>query len=140
MSSVLLAFLVQYILPIVGTVLSTLLIWGAKKLIDYLDMKTQHLTLNLDVNKKETIKSDLENMISTAVYSTNQTFVNSIKEKSADGKLTKEETIEAMNLTIKNTKDLLGPELINEFKNVYNTVDVDTIIKHKIEETIHLNK
>lgn len=87
----------QTILPIATTGLITLLGYGVaflRKQIAKINNQVERSALDAAIIEAEKVSID-------AIRATNQTFVDEIKKSSADGKLTKEEAVAAMNIAQK---------------------------------------
>jgi len=78
-----------------GTAITALVGWLMKKGLNYLDAKTKFLDEAGQLKKKEAIKGRIVEVTELAVRSTMQTYVDELKERNADGKLTKDEAKEA---------------------------------------------
>lgn len=84
----------QALLPIASFGVVTLISYGVtllRKKITAIDNALLQSSLIMALNEAEKVTID-------AIYSTNQLFVENIKKASADGKLTKEEALEAMSM------------------------------------------
>ena len=104
-----------------GSVIAAFVGWLAKRGVDYLDKKTSVLDDANQLVKKDALKERIVEVVTIAVKSTMQTFVDDIKAKSADGKLTKEERNEAYRRSYDTAIDILKSEGLEVGKEVLGT-------------------
>ena len=105
-----------------GSVITALVGWLAKRGVDYLDKKTSVLDEASQLARKEALKERIVEVVTIAVRFTMQTFVDEAKAKSADGKLTAEERKEAFQKTFKTALDILKTEGIEVGKELLTAV------------------
>jgi len=84
------------------------------------------------------VLSDVEDAIKTATVATNQTFVDALKAKSSDGKLSTIEMQEAFKKTFDTTISLLGVGLLDEARKL--KPDITAWINTKIEYYVNSSK
>ncbi|MDD3172222.1 MAG: hypothetical protein PHF63_00910 [Herbinix sp.] len=77
-------------------------------------------------------------VIQTVVIAINQTYVDDIREKSKDGKLTPEEQAEAFNLAKDEVLELLSDEMKTAISYFYG--DIDKWVDFTIESLVKLTK
>ena len=77
----------------------------------------------------------LENIVSKAVITTNQTFVNELKKQ---GKFDKEAMEEAYNKTFNSIVASLSQSFFEYIDE--ETIDIDTLLKNMIETSVDWNK
>jgi len=118
-----------------GSIITALFGWLAKKGMNYLDQKTKFLDETADIQKKESLKQRIVDIVTLVVRSTMQTYVDTIKEKSADGKLTKEESKEAFDRTFAQAWDILKREGLGVTKE-FLTVVVEAVVSKLKEEQL----
>jgi hypothetical protein len=83
-----------------GSVITALIGWLARKGVTFLDEKTKVLDEASALQKKEAIKNKIVDAVTLAARATMQTYVDEVKAKNVDGKLTKEEAAEAFRRTV----------------------------------------
>lgn len=110
-----------------GSVITVLVGWLARKGVDYLDKKTTFMDEAGKLQQKEAVKQKLIDAVTLAARSTMQTYVDAIKEKNADGKLTREEAREAFNKTRDAALSILKDEGIEIGKELLGTT-VEAIV------------
>lgn len=115
------------IVPLLG-VLTAYAITLVKKKTEEVNTKISDETL-----KKYT--DMLSQTIQDCVIATNQTYVNSLKEKNA---FTKEAQIEAFNQTYRKVMSIITDEAKKQLITVYG--DLNVYIATKIEAEVNLNK
>lgn len=85
------------------------------------------------------IAFQVEDAALAAVKSVYQTYIEELKFKRADGKLTDDEKAEAKDRALDHAKEIMGPEArklaLKLFKN--NGFEVNKLIRHKIEAAVH---
>jgi len=104
-----------------GSVITAAIGWLAKKGVNYLDTKTKFMDDAGKLQQKETVKQKIVDAVTLAARSTMQTYVDAIKQKNADGKLTKEEAKEAFNKTRDTALSILKDEGIEIGKELLGT-------------------
>jgi len=110
-----------------GSVIAAFVGWLAKRGVDYLDKKTSVLDDANQLVKKEALKERIVEVVTIAVKSTMQTFVDDIKAKSADGKLTKEERSEAFRRSYDTAWGILKSEGIEVGKEIL-TATIEAVV------------
>ena len=93
-----------------GSVVTALFGWLTRKAVQYADAKTKILDEEHETERKESLKNKIVDTVTLAARSTMQTYVDEIKAKKADGKLTKEEAAEAFRRTADQATALLKRE------------------------------
>ena len=101
-----------------GTAITALVGWLMKKGLNYLDSKTRFLDQASQLRKKEAIKGRIVEVTELAVRSTLQTYVDELKAKNADGKLTKDEAKEAFKKSYEAALSVLKAEGIEVGKEL----------------------
>lgn len=139
MSEIVQTFLVDILLPILGTVIAGLATWGVKKLIDFLDKKTKFMDAEEDRHKKDYAKAQLLDAVETAVLKTNQKLVKGLKKGAADGHLSADDAKKAMGEASKTAASLLTQEAKDLVQSVYGK-DFNELIEDKIEQVIPMLK
>ena len=105
-----------------GSVITALIGWLAKRGVNYLDKKTEIMDEASKVQQKEAIKKRIVDIVTLAARSTMQTYVDAIKAGNEDGKLTKEEADEAFKRTADTALSILKEEGIEVGRDVLDTV------------------
>lgn len=107
------------IIGALGSVITAAIGWLTKKGVNYLDKRTKFMDDASKLQQKEVVKQEIVDAVTLAARSTMQTYVDEVKAKNADGKLTKDEAKEAFNktrdtaLTILKDKGIeIGKELL----------------------------
>ncbi|MGE5585710.1 MAG: hypothetical protein ACM309_09330 [Bacillota bacterium] len=85
--------LAKMLLPVVAALLIALVGYG----ISYLRKQTQAIENEMARKALNDALTEAEIVATDAIKATNQVLVDALKEKAADGKLTKEEAVAAMN-------------------------------------------
>jgi hypothetical protein len=109
------------VIAALGSVITALVGWLAKRGVDYLDKKTSVLDEASQLARKEALKERIVEVVTIAVRSTMQTFVDELKAKSADGKLTPEERKEAFSKTYATALGILKSEGVEVGKELLGT-------------------
>ncbi|MCL6481313.1 MAG: hypothetical protein K6U02_06265 [Firmicutes bacterium] len=78
-----------------GSIITALIGWLARKGVNFLDEKTKVLDEASELQRKEAIKNKIVDTVTLVARATMQTYVDEVKAKNADGKLTKEEDLGA---------------------------------------------
>ena len=115
-----------------GSVLTVVAVYLTRRALAYLDSKTRFLDDQASVQKKEALQRRIEDLVRTAVGATQQTFVDGLKAKSADGKLTGEEASEALQRTRDAVVPILGEEGIDIGRDALDLL-VEAAV-HKLKE------
>ena len=126
---------INYMIPVVGTALGTLLSALFAYLIVYINKKKQAL---LENSKSEIEKKYIEKIsktITDCVIATNQTFVETLKKENA---FTKEAQEEAFQKTITNIMSILNEDCIEYLESI--TSDIAVYLRNKIEAEVNKNK
>ena len=110
-----------------GSVITALVGWLAKRGVDYLDRKTSILDEAHQLARKEALKERIVEVVTIAVRSTMQTFVDDVKAKSVDGKLTPEERREAFRKTFDTALGILKSEGIEVGREVL-TATIEAVV------------
>lgn len=105
-----------------GSIITAIVGWLAKRGMNYLDKKTDIMDEASKVQQKESIKKRIVDIVTLAARSTMQTYVDTIKAKNEDGKLTKEEANEAFKRTADTALSILKEEGIEVGRDVLDTV------------------
>ena len=126
---------INYMVPVVGTALGTLLSALFAYLIVYINKKKQAL---LETSKSEIEKKYIEKIsktITDCVIATNQTFVETLKKENA---FTKEAQEEAFQKTITNVMSILNEDCIEYLESI--TSDITIYLRNQIEAEVNKNK
>ena len=126
---------INYMIPVIGTALGTLLSALFAYLIVYINKKKEAL---LETSKSETEKKNIEKISKTINYwviATNQTFVETLKKENA---FTKEAQEEAFQKTITNVMSILNEDCIEYLESI--TSDITVYLRNKIEAEVNKNK
>ena len=126
---------INYMIPVVGTALGTLLSALFAYLIVYINKKKQAL---LETSKSEIEKKYIEKIsktITDCVIATNQTFVETLKKENA---FTKEAQEEAFQKTITNIMSILNEDCIEYLESI--TSDITVYLRNQIEAEVNKNK
>ena len=126
---------INYMIPVVGTALGTLLSALFAYLIVYINKKKQAL---LENSKSEIEKKYIEKIsktITDCVIATNQTFVETLKKENA---FTKEAQEEAFQKTITNIMSILNEDCIEYLESI--TSDIAVYLRNNIEAEVNKNK
>ena len=126
---------INYMIPVVGTALGTLLSALFAYLIVYINKKKQAL---LETSKSEIEKKYIEKIsktITDCVIATNQTFVETLKKENA---FTKEAQEEAFQKTITNVMSILNEDCIEYLESI--TSDITIYLRNQIEAEVNKNK
>lgn len=121
------------ILAIAGVIVKLIQILG-----DYLTAAiTSHLTAS-QAKQFLALTEKVENIVVTVVAQLLQTTVNTIKEKSEDGKLTTEECLEIKQKAIEQVLNILGDAAKEELQKAFG--DVNAYLDAKIEAAVLASK
>lgn len=117
-----------------GSIITALIGWFARKGVNFLDEKTKVLDEASELQRKEAIKNKIVDTVTLVARATMQTYVDEVKAKNADGKLTKEEAAEAFRRTVDQSLDLLKREGIEVGQDVLSVVVEAVVGKLKVEK------
>jgi hypothetical protein len=101
-----------------GSVIVAAIGWLTKKGVNYLDAKTSAMDGASKLKQKEAVKQKIIDAVTLATRFTMQTFVDELKAKNADGKLTKEEANEAYSKTCDTALSILKEEGVDICKEL----------------------
>ena len=116
-----------------GSIVTALIGWLARKGVNFMDQKTKVLDEASALQRKEAIKNKIVDAVTLAARATMQTYVDEVKARNADGKLTKEEAAVAFRRTVDQSLDLLKREGIEIGKDVLAVVVEAVVGKLKVE-------
>lgn len=122
------------VITTLGSVITAAIGWLAKRGVNYLDQKTKVLDEASEIQKKEAVKQKIIDVVTLAARATMQTYVDEIKAKSADGKLTKEEASDAFKKTLEQALTILKQDGIEVTKDVLAVVVEAVVGKLKLEK------
>lgn len=125
----------NYMIPVIGTALGTLLSALFAYLIVYINKKKEALleSSNTEIEKKYIEK--ISKTITDCVIATNQTFVEALKKENA---FTKEAQEEAFQKTITNIMSILNEDCIEYLESI--TSDITVYLRNQIEAEVNKNK
>lgn len=129
--------IISGLVPVLGSLLITVLTWGAVKLTQYIQAKTKNVLV-------QGILIRATDAVTTSVKEVSQVYVDAIKEASADGVLTKEEQARALELALFKAKQHLGPHGLQELlfvlglssKSPEAPAALDSFLTSRIEATV----
>lgn len=84
----------EMLMNVLGTVAAAVVLWGVRKILNYIDAKTSALGIVVDIQKKEYAKKRVLDVTRLAVAAVSQTLIKEVKK---DGKLSKDDAIKALN-------------------------------------------
>ena len=87
-----------------------------------------------ELQRKEAIKNKIVDTVTLVARATMQTYVDEVKARKADGKLTREEAGEAFRRTLEQSLELLKSEGIEVGKDVVGVVVEAVVGKLKVEK------
>ncbi len=122
------------VITALGSIITALIGWLARKGMNYIDHKTRILDEASQVQKKEAIKQKIIDVVTLTARSTMQTYVDELKEKNADGKLTKEEASEAFRRTFDKAISILKEDGIEVTKDILTVIVEAVVGKLKLEK------
>lgn len=122
------------VIAALGSVITALIGWMARKGVNYVDKKTAVLDATTELHRKEAIKNKIVDTVTLVARATMQTYVDEVKARNADGKLTKEEAAEAFRRTVAQSLDLLKREGIEVGKDILAVVVEAVVGKLKVEK------
>jgi hypothetical protein len=117
-----------------GSIITALIGWAAKKGVNYLDEKTKVLDEASELERKEAIKRRIVDTVTLVTRATMQTYVDEVKAKNADGKLTKAEAAEALRRTVDKSLQILKRDGIEVGRDVLEIVVEAVVGKLKDEK------
>lgn len=126
---------INYMMPVIGTALGTLLSALFAYLIVYINKKKEALleSSNTEIEKKYIEK--ISKTITDCVIATNQTYVEALKKENA---FTKEAQEEAFQKTITNVMSILNEDCIEYLESI--TSDITVYLRNQIEAEVNKNK
>ncbi|MBI2192013.1 MAG: hypothetical protein HYU36_08520 [Planctomycetes bacterium] len=130
------ATIIVAVITALGSVITALFGWLARKGMNYLDEKTKVLDEAGELQRKEAIKSKIVDTVTLVARATMQTYVDNVKSRNADGKLTKEEAAEAFQRTVDQALELLKHEGIEVGKDVLGLTVEAVVGKLKVEKNV----
>jgi predicted RNA-binding protein associated with RNAse of E/G family len=122
------------VITALGSVITALIGWLARRGVNYLDQKTKILDEANKIQKKEAMKQRIIDVVTLVARSTMQTYVDELKEKSADGKLTREEAREAFRRTFDKALSILKEDGIEVTKDMLTVIVEAVVGKLKLEK------
>jgi vacuolar-type H+-ATPase subunit I/STV1 len=128
------ATIIVAVVTALGSVITALIGWLARKGVNFMDQKTKVLDEASELQRKEAIKNKIVDTVTLVARATMQTYVDEVKTRNADGKLTKEEAAEAFRRTVDQSLDLLKREGIEVGKDVLGVVVEAVVGKLKVEK------
>lgn len=135
----------EQVLAIFAPVLLALLSALGTLAVYYVKLLTTRIKNNIEAMEDEQaakiarrVINDAESLILTAIEEVHQTYTMDIKAASADGKLTKEEAIEALNRAVNRVKDLMPNEMYESLQSLFP--DVEEWIIAKIQSFLYKSK
>jgi hypothetical protein len=117
-----------------GSIITAFIGWLARKGVNYLDEKTKVLDDAGELQRKDAIKNKIVDTVTLVARATMQTYVDNVKSRNADGKLTKEEAAEAFQRTVDQALELLKREGIEVGKDVIGLTVEAVVGKLKVEK------
>lgn len=117
-----------------GSVVTAIFGWLAKKGVNYVDTKTRLLDEETALFRKDAVKDRIVDTVTTVARATTQTYVDEMRDRSKDGKLSKEEASEAFRRTMDKSLELLKAEGIEVGKDVLAVVVESAVAKLKGEK------
>lgn len=134
MTALILGMLTQALLPVGGTIITSLVSWGLLEFKNY--VKTRSMAID-DENQRAAANNAVSHICHTTetiVKDLEQTLVPTYKKLSADGKLTKEDGEAIKNIAVKRINEQIPAAIVETAKLVVNSVD--ELIASKIEKVI----
>ena len=122
------------VIAALGSTMTALIGWLAKRGVNYIDEKTKILDEASEIQRKETIKNKIVDTVTLVARSTMQTYVDEIKAKNEDGKLTKAEAGEAFRRTLDKSIELLRKDGVEVGRDVLEIVVEAVVGKIKSEK------
>jgi hypothetical protein len=119
--------IVVAVITTLGSVIAAGIGWLTRKGVNYIDQKTKIMDEASELQKKEAMKQKIIDVVTLSARATMQTYVDEIKAKSADGKLTKEEAAEAFKMTFTQALAMLKHDGIDVAKDVL-AVAVEAVV------------
>lgn len=126
--------IVVAVITTLGSVTVAMFGWLAKRGVDYVDAKTKVLDEASELERKESMKRKVVDTVTLVARATMQTYVDAVKERNADGKLTQEEASEAFKLTLDKSLELLRREGVEVGKDLLGVVVEAVVGKLKTEK------
>ena len=117
-----------------GSIVTALIGWLARKGVNYVDRKTKVLDEASELQRKEAIKNKIVDTVTLVARATMQTYVDEVKARKADGKLTKEEASEAFRRTLDKSIELLRRDGIEVGRDVLGIMVEAVVGKLKTEK------
>ena len=126
--------IVVALITTLGSVAVALFGWLAKRGVEYVDAKTKALDEASELERKESMKRKVVDTVTLVARATMQTYVDAVKERNADGKLTKEEAAEAFKQTVDKSLELLRRKGVEVGKDLLGVVVEAVVGKIKLEK------
>ena len=122
------------VIAALGSVITALIGWLARKGVNSMDQKTKVLDAATEVQRKEAIKNKIVDTVTLVARATMQTYVDEVRARNADGKLTKEEAAEAFRRTLDQSLELLKRQGIEVGKDILAVMVEAVVGKLKVEK------
>ena len=122
------------VIAALGSVITALIGWLARKGVNFMDQKTKVLDAATEVQRKEAIKNKIVDTVTLVARATMQTYVDEVRARNADGKLTKEEAAEAFRRTLDQSLELLKRQGIEVGKDILAVMVEAVVGKLKVEK------
>lgn len=126
---------VNYIMPVLGTALGSILSALLAYIVIFINKKKKELIENSQSNLETKYLDLICETITDCVIATNQTYVESLKK---EGAFTKESQEIAFNRTVEAIMDILSADCIEYLKSITN--DIDEWLRIKIEAEVNQYK
>ena len=126
--------IIVVLITTLGSVIVALFGWLARRGVNYLDRKTSFLDEAGREQQKEALKQKVVDVVTLTARSTMQTYVDEMKAKSADGKLTKEEAKEAFKRTYEQALAILKADGVKVSKDMLGIAVEAVVGKLKLEK------
>ena len=126
--------LLKFTIAVVDALIVALIpcvVLGVRHLVGWLNSKRRLEETEEQIQRREERQSYLENLVVTCVHAVKQTYVDDLKAKAADGKLTPEERAEAMAKTM----TMLRKHLLDQGMK-YSDAYTSEILTDYVEEAV----
>lgn len=122
MESILLSIFLNAVLPVAGSAVAGLLVWGLKQTGNFVKSKTKAMDLGIDNALVDDAVHHLTESTTTAIHDLANTVVPELKEKAADGKLSREDIIYVNDLLVSKVKTQVSSQVQDTAKKVVHSI------------------
>ena len=119
---ILLTIFINAVLPIAGSAVAGLLVWGLKQAGGLIKNKTKDLNISIDNALVDDAIHHIAESTTTIVHELANTIVPEIKKASADGKLSKEDIMHVNDILVAKVKSQVSSQIQDVSKKAFSSI------------------